>query len=76
MLRINGDTLKNFKLYCDYLLDFKQTDYKLAKQIHRLYKKWKKQTKKLDIDSLDEKKINYLPVSKTPFSSSTSDKKE
>ncbi len=74
MLKINGDTLKNFKLYCDYLLDFKQTDLKLTKQIHRVYKKWKRQTKKLGIDSIYEKRINYLPVSKTPFSSSTSDK--
>lgn len=75
ILKIEGIELKNFKQYCDYLLDFKQNDHGLLLQIKKLYAKWKQQGKDLKIDTLREEKINYLPVNKTPFKSATSERK-
>lgn len=77
MLHIEGDELRQFKLYCDYLLDFSKEDYALAAQINQLYNKWKENGKTIrsQTDSLHDKKLNYLPVSNTPFNSSTEETK-
>ncbi len=72
IVKLEGTALKEFKNYCDYFIDFKQNDYQLTKQIHTIYKEWEEQT--LSADSLKKKKLNYLPVSKTPFNSSTPDR--
>ncbi len=70
LLHIKGDKLKNFKTYCDYSLDFSKNNYELTKQIKTLHETWKTQ----ETDTTDSTKINYQPISKTPFNSSTSDK--
>ncbi len=72
LLHIKGDKLKNFKAYCDYSLDFSKNNYELIEQIKNLYETWKTQK----TDTIDSTKIIYQPISKTPFNSSTSDKKE
>ncbi len=41
IVKIKGKTLKEFKEYCDYFIDFKQNDYELITQIKRLYNEWK-----------------------------------
>ncbi len=71
-LNIKGEELEIFKKYCDYFLDFSKNNYELTKQIKNLYETWKTQ----EINTIDSTKINYQPISKTPFNSSTSDKKE
>ncbi len=64
-LKIKGKELKSFKIYCDYELDFTQSDYNLTKQIFELYKKWKTQPDLTESDSVPSKsKLDYLPIQK------------
>ncbi len=64
-LKIKGKELKSFKIYCDYELDFTQSDYNLTKQIVELYKKWKTQPDLTESDSVPSKsKLDYLPIQK------------
>ncbi|MBS9767887.1 MAG: carboxypeptidase-like regulatory domain-containing protein [Flavobacteriaceae bacterium] len=40
ILKIKGQKLKDFKLYCDYFINFEQDDYKMIAQIQSLYQEW------------------------------------
>lgn len=42
ILNIEGEELKQFKIYCDSQINLSLNDYELTEQINTLYKRWKK----------------------------------